>query len=174
MGNNDRLPVQSEYTTKHIAQYPPEVSVCVGCNSCEIVCGIVHEGKNGPSLRRIFLERDTILMDEHKIFTCQQCEDHPCYDACPLQDSAMKIDEELGIVYIDEEFCIGCQLCIEACPFEPKRINFDKASKKAKKCDLCRTREGGPACVEFCQVRCIGIAGEPLPPAPPKPPQADL
>ena len=23
----------------------PEVSACVGCNACEIVCALVHEGK---------------------------------------------------------------------------------------------------------------------------------
>jgi Fe-S-cluster-containing hydrogenase component 2 len=28
---------------------------------------------------------------------------------------------------------------------------------------LCRTREKGPACVEYCQVRCIGISDQPSP-----------
>ena len=32
----------------------------------------------------------------------------------------------------------------------------DKAMRKAKKCDMCRTRPEGPACVEWCPVRCIG------------------
>jgi len=153
---------------EHIVQYPPEVSVCVGCNACEIVCALIHEGKTGPMLRRIFLERNTILM-EHTVYTCQQCVDHPCYEKCPKKGEAMKIDED-GIVYIDPEFCIGCRLCIKACPFEPKRINFDKASKKAVKCDLCRNRPEGPACVEYCQVRCIGKISDPLPPPPPPPP----
>jgi len=130
--------------------------MCVGCNACEIVCGLVHEGKAGPSVRRIFLERDTILMDHH-VHTCQHCPDHPCYDACPEKGDAMCLDEEKGIVYVNPEGCIGCGLCVEACPYEPKRINFDEMSQKAVKCDLCRTRKEGPACVEFCQVRCIGL-----------------
>lgn len=149
-------------TTKYIVQYPPEVSLCVGCNACEIVCGLVHEGMVGPSIRRIFLEQDTILL-EHRVYTCQHCPDHPCYDACPEKEVAMFIDAEKGIVYIDPEGCTGCRLCIKACPFEPKRINFDKSSKKAFKCDLCRTRENGPACVEYCQVRCLGVSAQPSP-----------
>lgn len=155
---------------RRIVQYPNEVSVCVGCNGCEIVCSLVHEGKTGQMLKRIHLERDTINMDSHKIFTCQNCADHPCYEACPKKDEAMRYDPILELVYIDPEFCIGCKKCIKACPFEPKRINFDKVSKKAKKCDLCLERTEGPACVEFCQVRCIGVSDQPLPPPPPAPP----
>jgi Fe-S-cluster-containing dehydrogenase component len=147
---------------KYILQYPPEISLCAGCSACEIVCGLVNEGKVGPSVRRIFLDRDTISL-QHRVDTCQHCPDHPCYNACPEKEAAMRLDEEKGIVYIDPEGCNGCQLCIEACPFKPKRINFDKTSRKALKCDLCRTRDKGPACVEYCQVRCIGISDQPFP-----------
>ncbi len=149
-------------TRRYIVQYPPEVSLCAGCNACEIVCGLVHEGKVGPSVRRIFLERDTIGL-EHRVHTCQHCPDHPCYNACPNKEVAMFWDEEKGVVYIDPESCTGCQLCLEACPFEPKRLNFDKSSQKVVKCDLCRAREKGPACVEYCQVRCLGLSDQPFP-----------
>ena len=91
----------------------------------------------------------------------QHCADHPCYNACPRRDKAMRIDEN-NIVYIDEEYCIGCRLCIKACAFDPPRINFadskDRANRKAKKCDLCRTRPEGPACMEYCQVQCLGLS----------------
>jgi Fe-S-cluster-containing dehydrogenase component len=106
-----------------------EISLCAGCSACEIVCGLVHEGKVGPCVRRIFLDRDTILL-QHRVYTCQHCSDHPCYNACPKKEVAMRMDEERGIVYIDPEGCNGCQLCLKACPFEPKRINFDKTSRK--------------------------------------------
>jgi Fe-S-cluster-containing dehydrogenase component len=147
---------------RYIVQCPPEVSLCAGCNACEIVCALVHEGKTGPSLRRIFLERDTVLMNHH-VYACRHCVNHLCYDACSKKEIAMFLDEEKGIVYINPKGCTGRKLCIKACPFEPKRINFDESCKKAIKCDLCRTREKGPACVEYCQVRCIDISDEPLP-----------
>ncbi|NLO97088.1 MAG: 4Fe-4S dicluster domain-containing protein [Peptococcaceae bacterium] len=150
---------------RHIIQYPADVSLCAGCGTCEAVCGLIHDGVTSPSIKRIFLVRDTIMTEDmHKVYTCQQCLDHPCYNACPRKDSAMCIDEETGIVYINEEHCNGCRRCWKACPFEPKRIafNLDKP-RKALKCDLCRNRPEGPACVEFCQVRCIGLSDQPIP-----------
>ena len=94
------------------------------------------------------------------IVTCQHCLDHPCYESCPKQDEAMCIDEN-GIVYVNEDECIGCGKCVSACRFEQPRINMMNAEKKkhrkAKKCDLCRTRPEGPACVQYCPVRCLGL-----------------
>jgi Fe-S-cluster-containing hydrogenase component 2 len=145
----------------HIIQYPPEISFCAGCTACEIVCSLLHDGFNSPQNRRILLERGTSTM-EHTICVCQQCADHPCYNACPRKDKAMKIDEELKIAYVVTSECIGCGLCVKACPFEPKLIYINK-DKKAIKCDLCRGRPEGPACVEYCQVRCIGFSNQPLP-----------
>lgn len=150
----------------HIVQYPADVSLCAGCASCEVVCALIHDGKSGPSHNRIFLNRDTIGMI-HRVDACQQCEDTPCYSACRKKDQAMCVDES-GIIYINQENCIGCKQCIKACPFEPKRINYNKETKKALKCDLCRDRAEGPACIAYCQVRCIGLSDQPVP-VPPAP-----
>jgi Fe-S-cluster-containing dehydrogenase component len=69
-----------------------------------------------------------------------------------------------GVVYIDESECIGCGLCRKACVFEPPRINLDavapRETRRARKCDMCRSRPGGPACVQWCPVRCLN-ASEP-------------
>lgn len=150
------MPKGQKKVSEYVIQIPPDESFCIGCNACEIVCGLVHDSKVGPSVRRIFLARDTIML-EHNVFACEQCIDHPCYNACPRKGSAMLLDEELNIVYINESECIGCKLCIRACPLTPKRINFDPSTQKAKKCDLCRTRSGGPACIEYCPVLCLEL-----------------
>ena len=144
----------------HIVQYSPEYSLCAGCETCSIMCGLSHEGFTGPGNGRIQVNLGTRSM-MHRIAACQQCKDHPCCDACPRKDAAMKIDEN-GIVYIDEENCIGCGKCARNCKFEQSRIvmkrNRDRKKWKAVKCDLCRENPEGPQCVKWCPVRCIGLS----------------
>ena len=139
--------------------------MCAGCSSCEIVCSLLHDGKVSPQCNRIFVKRGTISM-MHVILTCQHCVEPSCYIACPKKDSAL-CNGENGIAYINEENCIGCGKCIKACPFDPPRINIEKNSDrkkwKAKKCDFCRNRPEGPACIEYCQVKCIGLSCDPVP-----------
>jgi Fe-S-cluster-containing dehydrogenase component len=161
----------------HIVQYSQDYSLCAGCTSCEVVCSLVHDGLVGPCYNRIFLKRGTTNM-LHTVLACMHCEDPSCYKKCPRQGEAMCFDEELGIAYINEEGCIGCGACRRACIFSPSRINLikskERSRRKAKKCDLCRTRDEGPACVQWCPVRCIGLSDQPRPvyepPRPPGPP----
>ena len=145
---------------EHVVQYSKEYSLCAGCNSCEAVCALVHDGVNGPGHNRLFLRRGDTLDMTCVIYTCQHCADHPCYEACPKKGQATCLDRA-GIVYIDEEECIGCGKCVKACRFDPPRINMARAHARkewrAKKCDLCRTRPEGPACVQYCPVRCLGL-----------------
>ena len=144
---------------KHIIQYPPSYSLCLGCQSCDLVCSLIHDGVTGPKHGRIKIAEPDYKQLRFEILSCQQCVDHPCYEACPKKDQAMCIDEN-GIVFINEEFCIGCGLCSKKCKFTPSRINIDRKSRKAKKCDLCRNRPEGPACVQYCPVKCLGISEE--------------
>ena len=138
---------------RHIVQTAPEYSFCAGCSTCEIVCSLTREGLVSPGCNRIFVEKNSRMM-YHTIHTCRHCSNHPCYDACPKKGEAMLLGGD-GIVHIVEEKCIGCGLCRRACAFDPPRINIDKTTKKAKKCDLCSGREEGPACVQWCPVRCL-------------------
>lgn len=150
----------------HVVQYPKEYSVCTGCHSCELVCSLVHDGVTGPQHGRIKLQLGPVKEMIHTALSCQQCADHPCYEVCPKKDKAMCIDEN-DIVYINEEQCIGCGKCVKACKYQPSRINLvkskDKSKRKAKKCDLCRGRAEGPACVQYCPSRCLGLSESPLP-----------
>lgn len=74
---------------------------------------------------------------------CRQCKKAPCIEACPVK--AMSKDVKTGVICIDEELCIGCNKCIEACPFGAAFL--DPVSDSVIICDLCG---GEPACVEYC------------------------
>ena len=151
----------------HIIHAPKEYSLCTGCITCEMMCSLLHDGCVGLQHNRIFLETGRIKEMVHTIHSCQQCDDHPCYEACPKKDSAMCIDGETGIVYIDEENCIGCGKCQKACRFTPSRINLvkskDKTQRKAKKCDLCWDMEDGPQCIKWCPAMCLALSDGPIP-----------
>ncbi len=146
--------------TKHVEKCPDEYSYCTGCESCAMICALVHDGLVSPSYNRIFVEQGPTQLQRYYVQTCMQCEDAPCYESCPLKDKAMKKDEN-GIVYVDEEACIGCGKCQKACKYTPSRINMvvtkDRKRRKAKKCDLCRTRAEGPACIQYCPAVCLEL-----------------
>jgi anaerobic carbon-monoxide dehydrogenase iron sulfur subunit len=120
---------------------------CTGCRLCELVCAVVHDGISNPARSRIKVmkwESEGLYIP----MTCQQCQDAPCMNVCPVK--AISRDEKLGYVKIDYDICIGCRACVSACPFGA--MNFNSTDRKVFKCDLC---EGDPQCVRFCEVNAI-------------------
>jgi molybdopterin-containing oxidoreductase family iron-sulfur binding subunit len=103
---------------------------------------------------------------------CQQCDEPPCVDVCPVE-ATWKEDD--GIVVVDYNWCIGCRFCLAACPYFARRFNWTTPTYHAgginpdmhyignrprfkgtmEKCTFCiqRSRTGRyPACVESCPV----------------------
>jgi Fe-S-cluster-containing hydrogenase component 2 len=130
--------------------------VCAGCGVCEVVCSLYHEGALGSALARSHVVR-RFLTAEHGHDVCRQCSSPSCYFACPLKDKAMRIDRMTGTAYVDEHECTGCGLCVDACPFDPPRVKMNTEKNVALKCDLCRGREGGPICVEYCPFQALKL-----------------
>jgi Fe-S-cluster-containing dehydrogenase component len=121
---------------------------CVGCHACEVACKQEHRLDVGPRLIRV-IEKAPV----HIPVYCHHCAKPPCRDVCPAE--AISRDDR-GIVLIDEELCIGCKACLEACPFGA--MQFDETREMAVKCDLCSERleqAQQPACTAVCPTRCI-------------------
>jgi len=79
---------------------------------------------------------------------CNQCVDAPCNQVCPVHAS---IKSPEGIELVDDDRCIGCGYCVQACPYGIRFMNHDTGV--ADKCNWCYhriMRDEQPACVEAC------------------------
>ncbi len=52
---------------------------------------------------------------------CYHCENAPCINVCPVGASYHNQD---GVVLIDHRRCIGCRMCIAACPYHRRFFNW--------------------------------------------------
>lgn len=101
---------------------------------------------------------------------CMQCQNAPCVNVCPV---GATFHSPEGTVLIDQERCIGCRLCMAACPYDRRFFNWGEPVQPPQvrsapydiltqvpaiegtvmKCDFCTDRmaAGGlPTCVEMC------------------------
>jgi len=130
---------------------------CIGCHGCEVHCKVNKHLPVGPILCEITHEPlkniKGIPSTQFAFRSCYHCEDPECMKACPT--GAMQKRED-GIVFIEEEKCVGCMACQNACPWNIPQLNPD--TKKAVKCDYCKDRvDAGlkPACVTKCATHAL-------------------
>lgn len=127
---------------------------CIGCRTCEVACALEHVvpgAEFNPRLKVIRLDSLSVPV------MCHQCENAPCISHCPTGALSM------GAVCVEADAgrCIGCQSCVVACPFGAISIEANAGQVPAiVKCDLCGTRERGPACVDVCPTAALGIMTE--------------
>ena len=114
---------------------------CIACGSCELACSFCKEGEFRPAVSRIAVHR--FEKGQNIPMTCFQCEDAACMKVC--KTNALYRNSETDVVEVDKTKCIGCRMCVMACPFG--NITYDRAAKTPAKCDQCN---GKPQCVEYC------------------------
>jgi len=125
--------------------------LCSGCSICELVCAIKHFGANNPKKSAIRVHTTYPNPAVNKPVVCSQCEEPACAEACPT-DALQRVD---GLVTLDEDKCIFCYDCVEACTFEAMYVHRDYGLPI--KCDMCG---GDPQCVGKCPKQAIRLVAE--------------
>ncbi len=130
---------------------------CTGCQRCEVNCTLANDGDAHPYMARIRVRQNVNFGDQgptddykhgdgffglwgFKPDTCKQCADPACVNVCPMK--AISADPVTGARVIDEDKCIGCGACVNACPWHMPRVDVEK--HKSTKCISCG------ACVAGC------------------------
>lgn len=155
---------------------------CIGCWTCAMACKSANGLPDGIWWNRVLTdggkEFETLggsfpnASIQFTTLSCQHCENPACVKVCPV--GATFKDPETGIVRQDYDKCIGCRMCMAACPYTGVRsfnwqepaysIGFATGDADAaphqkhvvEKCTFCyqRTSQGKtPACMELCPVR---------------------
>jgi Fe-S-cluster-containing dehydrogenase component len=154
-----------------------DLDKCTGCDSCTVACkaenntrplGSPMPFKSGGVLPdhvsyRWVVKKETGVYPNPALtfvtMSCNHCEHPACLAACPVSNvnepsnetNAIFKREADGIVLINQEFCIGCKNCIQACPYGAPQ--FNSITEKVEKCTFCIHRlDAGlqPACVTTC------------------------
>jgi dimethyl sulfoxide reductase iron-sulfur subunit len=150
---------------------------CDGCKSCTKACQKEHELPESFEWIKVFEVEDKQGREYFMPRPCFQCENAPCLRVCPV--GATFRDAE-GVVLVDQvNKCIGCRMCMAACPYGARYFNYTEPPASANpfakptpehpvpqikgtvgKCMFCvhRTEDGKlPACVEACGMEAIWI-----------------
>src|ERR1700728_2912909 len=131
-----------------------DLNSCTRCDACVRACADSHDGVTR-------LVREGLRFDHYLVATsCRQCLDPLCMVGCPVGS----IRRRNSLEVIIEDWCIGCGLCAENCPYGNINIHpfnvmvedlgspgHKKATvkQKATSCDLC-TEFAEPSCVYAC------------------------
>ncbi len=131
-----------------------DLESCTRCDACVRACADAHDGVTR-------LIREGLRFDKYLVATsCRQCRDPLCMIGCPVGS----IRRRNSLEVIIEDWCIGCGLCAQNCPYgninmhaftvrvdDPEEPGRKKAvvKRKATSCDLC-TEHKEPSCVYAC------------------------
>ena len=133
---------------------------CIGCHACTVACKSEHDVPIGVNRTHVkYIETGTYPNSsrEFSVHRCNHCEDAPCTTICPTYALFTRED---GIVDFDNDRCIGCKSCMQACPYDALYIDPNQGT--AAKCNYCAHRvehSYEPACVIVCPTESI-VSGD--------------
>ncbi len=136
-----------------------DATACVGCHCCEAACNELQNNPSDVKWRRVGEMEGGVFPNVSQLFnsmSCNHCIEPECLRGCPT-NSYVKF-EDSGIVWHDDDSCIGCHYCTWNCPYEVPVFNEERGI--VTKCDMCHDKLAvgeTPACVQACPAGAIEI-----------------
>ena len=129
---------------------------CIGCHACTVACKEEHNIPLGVNRTWVKYVEKGVYPDTRRHFAvlrCNHCDDAPCIEICPTVALFRRPD---GIVDFDNERCIGCKSCMQACPYDALYIDPDRNTAAKCNFDASRVEMGyKPACEVVCPTQAI-------------------
>lgn len=144
-----------------------DISRCTACRGCQVACKQWNGLEANETEQRGTYENPPVLSGNtwikvefrekpgqwlFRAHTCMHCTNASCEQACPTG----AIHHYGEVVDIDQEWCIGCGYCVQACPFNIPHL--DEVTRTVRKCTFCIDRITNgyePACAKTCPPKAI-------------------
>ncbi len=153
---------------------------CIGCQTCSNACKMENNVPMGMLWTRTIAENCDVtdgavgefpnLTRTYLPMACQHCENPACQKVCP---TGATYKDDMGRVEIDYDKCIGCRMCMAACPYNVRVFNWNDPNRDPdfnygdkdvpvrskgvmEKCTLCKERTDRgeePMCVVCCPTK---------------------
>lgn len=153
---------------------------CIGCQTCSFACKMENNVPAAMRWSRVVTEDSDMedgsvgvypnLSRTYIPLACQHCENPACEKVCP---TGATYKDDNGVVLVDYNKCIGCRMCMGACPYNVRQFNWNEPLRYpdfnygdkdvavrnkgvVEKCTFCheRTERGEePMCVICCPTR---------------------